>query len=262
MAIVDNTLGFSIKKTIDNIIINKTNPDETIIFTATLFLQQNCSTNSFVQVSDSEEVEEFVVFQMPKVDGTYKVRITITKLSGEFIYKEYSFTTYVGLLKSFINDAKKLLCDSNCNDCNDAEDKKDLQARVVLNMLSFYILNKETYSKFFNLGLSCIQCTLLDALNCNRIGTSFYGKKEDDIVYKRLVGYLYFIFYLGEKYTYTCCPEQIDKFFKTDSIFKCLRDINLDISCIETNILSDPNFSMEDGVFIDLTPDVQFPPEP
>ena len=49
MAIVDNILGFSLKKTINNIIIDNLSEDIPRVMTATLFLQQNCSNTSFKQ---------------------------------------------------------------------------------------------------------------------------------------------------------------------------------------------------------------------
>ena len=252
MAIINNVLGFSLKKTLNEIIVERLNTDETITMTATLFVQKNCSNNSFKQITGNEELDQFVTFKTPKEDGTYKIKIGVTNLNEEYQFKEYSFTSYNNLLQSFIKDSQKLLCNLNCNDCDNGEDLKDLQARLILNMMSFYILNKHYYSKFFNLGLDCIKCELLNILNCNRTNVSFYGKKEDDVIYKKLVGYLYLIFYFGEKYTYTCCPEQVDKFFKSDMILNCLADINIDISCIETKIISDENFSISDGNFIEL----------
>ena len=177
MAIVDNILGFSLKKTINNIIIDNLSEDIPRVMTATLFLQQNCSNTSFKQTSSNMIVEDVLSIQIPKIDGTYKLRLTFTKNTGEFINKEYLFTTYKNLLESFIEDTQDILCDLNCNNCEE-KDKKLKESRLVLNMMSYYILNKEYYSKIFNIGLDCIKCTILDNINSNRVNNSFYGKKH------------------------------------------------------------------------------------
>lgn len=257
MAIVDNILGFSLKKTINNIIIDNLSEDIPRVMTATLFLQQNCSNTSFKQTSSNMIVEDVLSIQIPKIDGTYKLRLTFTKNTGEFINKEYLFTTYKNLLESFIEDTQDILCDLNCNNCEE-KDKKLKESRLVLNMMSYYTLNKEYYSKLFNIGLDCIKCTILDNINSNRVNNSFYGKKENEVVYKKMIGYFYLVFYFGQKYTYTCCPEEIDRFFKSDTIFKCLDSINLDVDCVELKIISDDTFSISDDNFIDLTPDASF----
>lgn len=260
MAIIDNTLGFSLKRTLNHIIIDNLSEDVNIIMSASLFLQQNCNNNSFKQVSETLVVEDVLTFDIPDMDGTYKLRLTFINEVGSFIYKEYLFTTYKHLLKSFIYDVQQILCDSECEGCTTKEDKKLLESRVVLQMMSYYIFNKEFYKKFFDLGLNCVKCSLLNINNCNFVNTVFYGQKdEDDKLYKTLIGYMYLIFYFGEKYTYSCCPEQVEELFKTCKMMSCLQNLNIDIDCIETKIISDETFKISDDNFIDLTPGVGFP---
>lgn len=191
MAIVDNILGYSLRRTINNIVIKNLSEDITQILTTTLFLQKNCSNTSFKQVSSNMVVEDVLSIQIPKLDGTYKLRLTFTKQTGEFLNKEFIFATYKNLLESFIDDAQDILCDLNCNNCEKEEDKKLKESRLVLNMMSYYILNKEYYSNIFEIGSDCVKCTILDNLNCNRVDRSFYGKKEDETVYKKMIGYFY-----------------------------------------------------------------------
>lgn len=259
MAIVDNILGFSLKRTINNIIIDNLSEDINMMMTATVFLQQNCNNASFKQVSSEMVIEDVLTISIPKLDGTYKLRLIFTKESGDFVIKDFIFKTYKNLLKSFISDTNEILCDLNCNNCEEEESRKLLESRLVLNMMSYYILNKEYYSKIFDIGLDCIQCTILDNMNCNRVSTTFYGKKEDSAVYKKMIGYFYYVFYLGQKYTYSCCPEEIDIFFRSEEITKCLSNMNFDFKCVETRVINDDTFDVSDDNFIDLTPDAGFP---
>lgn len=91
MAIIDNTLGFSLKRTLNHIIIDNLSEDVNIIMSASLFLQQNCNNNSFKQVSETLVVEDVLTFDIPDMDGTYKLRLTFINEVGSFIYKEYLF---------------------------------------------------------------------------------------------------------------------------------------------------------------------------
>lgn len=260
MAIIDNTLGFSLKRSLKHIVVDNLSEDVTLVMTATLFLQQNCSNNSFKQVSEPIVVEDVLTIFIPEMDGTYKLRLTFVNGVGDFVYKEFLFSTYRHLLTSFIYDAQQILCDSDCEGCTSVEDVKLLESRVVLQMMTFYIFNKDYYTKFFNLGLDCMKCSLLNILNCNFVDIVFYGKNnEDDTLYKKLIGYMYLIFYFGEKYTYNCCPEEVEETFKTGRIFKCLQNLNIDVDCIETKILEDDTFQISEDNFIDLTPGAGFP---
>lgn len=247
MPITNNTLGYEIKRDLNSITIVKIGNRN---ISVQVFYKN--SSNSFSKVTGILDVTDLVVFKIPFQDGKYKIRITSTNpTTEEFEYKEYIFTSYNKLLDSIIKDSQYLLCDCNCINCDDNCDDNKSKSDLILKMISFYILNKDYYSFFFNTGLNCIEDSILKNINCIIIGEAI-GKQFDDTIYKDIVGYLYYIFYVGERSIYTCCTEQVDSKFNIDNILPCLEKNNLNFKCIENNILTDPNFYISDSNLIEL----------
>lgn len=247
MPITNNSLGYEIKRDLNNITITKIG-DRNI--SVQVFYKN--SSNSFSKVTGILNVENVVVFKIPFQDGKYKIRITSTdSITEEFEYKEYIFSSFNKLLDSIIRDAKHFLCGCKCKDCTDnCDDTKD-KSDLVLKMISFYILNKDYYSFFFNTGLNCVEDSILKNINCVVIGEAI-GTESSNSIYKDIIGYLYYIFYIGERSIYTCCSEQIDLKFNIDNILPCLEKNNLNFKCLENSILTNPDFYISDSNLIEL----------
>jgi len=247
MPITNNTLGYKISRDLGNITITKTGSKN---ISVQIFYKN--TSNSFSKVTGILDVADIIVFKIPFQDGKYKIKITSTNpITEEFEYKEYIFSSFNKLLDSIIRNSQNFLCGcdcTNCNDnCNDTKGKSDL----ILKMISFYILNKEYYSFFFNTGLDCIEDSILKDINCVILGEAI-GKEFDDTIYKNIIGYLYYIFYIGERSIYTCCTEQVDFKFNIDNILPCLEKNNLNFKCIESSILTNPNFYISDSNLTEL----------
>ena len=247
MPITNNTLGYEIKRDLNSITIIETGSRDISI---QIFYKN--SSNSFSKVTGILDVTDLVVFKIPFQDGKYKIRITSTNpTTEEFEYKEYIFTSYNKLLDSIIRDTKQFLCGCECKNCNDNCDDTKSKSNLLLKMISFYMLNKDYYSFFFNTGLDCIEDSVLKSINCITIGEAV-GKEFDDTIYKDIIGYLYYIFYIAERSIYTCCSEQIDSKFNIDNILPCLEKNNINFKCLESSILTNSDFYISDSNLIEL----------
>lgn len=244
MPINNNKLGFQIKRNLETITITNTG-NKQIEFK--LFYQQNCK--SYTELTDHIEVEDSIDLRIPITDGKYKIRIISTDITTDiFEYVEYSFTTFNYLLKSIVQDVERYI--TNCYDCTNCKKcidvQEDIEAILVTKMLSFYILNREYYDSFFNNGLSCIECSILDMMNCLTLAEITQDKVTKSELNKQIISYLYFIFYLAEKSIYTCCTSEVDDKFKIFRLKKYLEK-NINTNCIEAAILTNPDYYISDS---------------
>lgn len=249
MPINNNTLGFQLKRDLENIIIKKTGLRD---ITFKLYQRENC--NQYVEITNNIKVENEITLKIPNQDGFYKIRITSTDIfTEEFEYKDFLFSDFDYLLRSIIKDVEVYV--TNCFDCTECKDCKEIdndkEAILLSKMLSFYILNKDYYSTFFNNGLGCIECSILDSVNCLTLVEITQGKTTRSELNKQIISYLYFIFYLAQKSIFTCCINSIDSKFKINRIRKYLNK-NININCIETAILSNPDYYVSDSNLIEL----------
>ena len=249
MPILNTNLGFKLSRDLDNITIEKIGVREIVV---ELFYRETCKT--YTLLSDKIEVEDVISLRVPTKDGVYKLRITSTdEETEEFEYKDFLFNNYNLLLRSIISGVEKYVTNcSNCPECNDCvESNTSIESTLLSKLFSFYILNREYYSKFFNSGLSCIECAILDSTNCHTLSEFLSGKEGQSNLNKQMISYLFYIFYLGEKAVFTCCPESIDKKFKINKIKKYL-DKNINVDCVEAAVVSDPDYFMSDSNFVEL----------
>ena len=249
MPINNNTLGFQLKRDLETITITKTGTRK-IEFR--FYYQEDCKV--YKELNSSVEVVETLTIKIPNKDGKYKIRIISTNTTTEeFEYVEYSFTDFDYLLRSIINDVEVYITNcydcTNCNDCN-GEDES-IESILMSKMLSFYILNREYYDSFFNNGLACIECSILDMVNCLTLTEITQGKATKSELNRQIISYLYFIFYLAEKSIFTCCLDSIDNKFKIYRLRKHLNK-NINTNCIETAILTNPGYYMSDSNLIEL----------
>ena len=78
------------------------------------------------------------------------------------------------------------------------------------------------------------------------------GKSNDTSLYDSIIGYFYYIFYLGEKSIYTCCSDQTDVKFKINEILPCLERKNINIKCIEDKIVTNSEYYISDSNLIEI----------
>ena len=249
MPINNNQLGFQIKRDLETITISNTGIRK-IEFK--LYYQKDCKI--YEDLTSTIEVEETITLKIPNIDGKYKIRVTSTDIITEvFEYAEYSFVSFNFLLKSIIEDVEVYI--TNCYDCTNCKEctnvEENIEATLVTKMMSFYILNREYYDSFFNNGLYCIECSILDMVNCLTLEEITQGKASRSELNRQIISYLYFIFYLAEKSIFTCCPQSVDKKFKISRLRKYLNK-NININCIETAILTNPNYYISDSNLIEL----------
>ena len=247
MPITNNILGFKLSRDLNNIIVEKIGSRN---ISVQIFYKS--SYNKFSKVTSILDVENIITFKIPFKDGQYKIRITSTdSITEEFEYKEFLFNSFNQLLDSIINNAKYYLCGCECKDCNDCNDKEG-KSNLIIKMFSFYILNKDYYSFFFNLGLDCIQPSVLENINCIITQDALVGDSNYKNISDNIIGYLYYIFYIAERSIFSCCTEQIDIKFNIDDVMPCLDKVNIDTKCIENKIVTDPDFYITDSNFIEI----------
>ena len=249
MPINNPNLGYKLSRDLEIITISKIGSRD---LSVQLFYQN--TSNSFTKVTGILEIEEIININIPFKDGNYKLRITSTNpTTEEFEYKEYLFASYKNLLKLIVKNVERVI--TNCYDCSNCEDCKEVdlekESFLISSMMSFYILNKDYYSFFFNKGLDCIKYDILDVMNCITLSEFIKGSKEKSNLNKEIISYLYFIFYLGEKSIFTCCTDSVDKTFRINRILPYISKV-IDTKCIESTIVTDPDYYISDSNFIEI----------
>lgn len=244
MPISNINLGFILKRSLDFITIEKTGVRD---ITAQVFYRKN--KKSYVVLTTEKEVNPILNIKIPFQDGQYKIKIVSTDEQEQFEYEEYLFSNYNSLLDSIIEQAQDYLCGCKCEDCGD---NVDIEKELIIKMMSFYILNNDYYSFFFNKGLSCIENDIMQKINCIIANDYIKGKSDIEYIATEIIGYLYYIFYIGERSIYTCCIEEIDIKFNILDIYNCLVEKNIDLDCIENKIVTDPDFYISDSNFIKI----------
>jgi len=243
MPIINTALGFEISRTLKTIKVKKIGLNTIDV---QLFIKANCSSNSYKKVSDRIVVEDFVEIIIPFQDGKYKIRVTSTATDGSFQYADYLFDSFNKLLDNLIAEIKDKICGCNCKNCNDCtvEDKVE---NTLLKSISFYILNSNYYSFFFNTALECIDCPILEDINCIVANEFITGKSDNKKLTNKVLSYFYLIFYIGEKAMYNCCTEEIDAKFDIDNIRQCIEGIGINVNCIFDKILTHPDYHISDS---------------
>ena len=246
MPITNTNLGFTLKRNLDYITVQKTG-----VRTITVEVFYKKIKKVFTSVKRNLIADPILNIKIPFQDGQYKLRITSTALDETFEYEEYLFNNYNSLLDNIIEQSQDLLCGclcENCEDCGDKENERDL----IFKMLSFYILNHQYYSFFFNKGLKCIDYDIMQDINCIIANDYIKGDSNMKDISIKIIGYFYYILYLGEKSIYTCCTEEIDSKFNIHTIYNCLVENKINVDCIENNIVTDPDYYITDSNFIKI----------
>ena len=241
MPIINNNLGYQISRTLKTIQVKRIGSKNIDV---QLFIKTGCSSNHYKEISNRLIVDSFIEIKIPLQDGKYKVRITATKPDESFEYVEYSFDSYNNLLGNIVSEIKDKLCGCDCKECNDCnEDKK--QDNTLLKVISFYLLNNDYYSFFFNAGLQCVDCKILEDVSCLTLNEYVTGTANNDKLIKKILSYFYIVFYAGQKAMSSCCIEEIDEQFDINNMSKCIDSI--DINCVFDKIETNPNYHISDS---------------
>ncbi|ALN97131.1 hypothetical protein BOX09_gp19 [Flavobacterium phage Fpv1] len=245
MSIINNTFGFEISRTLKKIKVKKIG---TNIIDIQLFVKNGCSNNFYKPVTNKLSVVDFIEINLPFKDGKYKIRITSTALDTSFEYVEYGFDVFNRLLDNIIEEVQNRICNCACETCDDCKEEDKVESGL-LKVISFYILNNSYYSFFFNTGLKCIDCKLLEDINCLILNDFVTGKSDNKKLMNKILSYFYLIFYLGEKAIFTCCTEEIEIKFNSEVVLKCIENAGIDINCVVNAIETNPNYYISDSNF-------------
>lgn len=243
MPIINNTLGFKINRTLETIKVEKTGINNIDI---QLYVKTGCLNTNYKPVTNILTVTNFIEVKLPFEDGKYKIKITSTTTNGIFEYIEYGFDVFNRLLENIIENIENKICNCSCETCDDCIEDNNIED-TLLKTISFYILNSNYYSFFFNTSLECIDCKLLEDINCLILNDFVSGKSDNKKLMNKILSYFYLIFYLAEKSMFTCCLEEIENKFNTSTIFKCLENTGLDVNCITNKIETHPDYFISDS---------------
>ena len=243
MPIVNNTLGFEISRTLETIEVKKTGSNT---INVQLFIKSNCASNSYKKFSNIINVENFTEIKLPFQDGKYIIRVTSISIDESFQYVEYEFDNFKKLLNSLIVEIQKKICGCKCKNCDDCIEQ-DITENTLLKSISFYILNSSYYSFFFNLAIKCVDCNILQDVNCIITNESILGSSDNKKLLNKILAYFYLIFYIGEKAMYNCCSEEVDNRFNIDNMLQCIENLGIDTNCIFNTILTHPDYHVTDS---------------
>lgn len=243
MPIINTTLGFEISRTLKTIKVKKIGINNIDI---QLFVKNGCSNNFYKPVTNKLSVVDFIEINLPFEDGKYKIRITSTALDTSFEYIEYGFDVFNNLLNSIIEEIQNRICNCACETCDDCKEEDKVE-NGLLKVISFYILNNDYYSFFFNTGLSCIDCKILEDINCLITNEFILGKSDNKKLVNKILSYFYLIFYLGEKAMFTCCIEEVEVKFNSNIVLKCIENTGIDVNCIINAIETNPDYQINDS---------------
>lgn len=246
MPIINVPLNYKISRTLKYIQVKKIILEGRKI-KVQMYIQNSCGFETYKKITPVTDVEDFIQLKIPFDSGRYKVRVISLDLDETFVYEEYSFESYKHLLSNLVWALKDTLCDchcTNCKDCVDCNEEKKPD-NLVTKLLSFYLLNHSHYSPIVNMGSSCIECKLMEDINCLVLNDFIISTSEEKSLLKRIYSYFYIIFYLGEKALYSYCPDEVDDLFEIDIIKPCLDTIN--VECIIEKVTNNSDYVVSDS---------------
>ncbi len=243
MSIINNTFGFEISRTLKEINVKKIGINTIDV---QLFIKTGCSNNFYKPITNNLLVLSFMKINLPFEDGKYKIRITSTALDTSFTYIEYEFDVFNNLLNNIITTIESKICNCECETNDDCKEEIKIED-ALLKTISYYILNNTYYSFFFNTGLKCIDCKLLEDINCLILNDFVIGKSDNKKLMNKILSYFYLIFYIAEKSIFTCCTEEIEDKFNIKTLFKCIENTGIDINCVINAIETHPDYHISDS---------------
>ena len=167
-----------------------------------------------------------IVLNLPINDNLYILEI-INNIGDSYIIEIPKYNT---LLKSLIEDIELVLCDCGCKHCEDCKEStnKDYTS-TLLKLLSFYTLNKQYFQVYLDIVFECTKCNILDTNQCILINEKVYGNADNTRLLKQILSSFYIAFYYGSTQDYK-------SLFNYNYTYKCIKNIGIDLSCIENKI--------------------------
>lgn len=135
------------------------------------------------------------------------------------------------------------LCGCNCSNCDDCfeESDCDLMIRISTLMMSYYMVTNPKYTTIFNIVSKKLGCDITADLLC-QINNMSYGNDSDAKFFiKRLIAFMYLVFYLHESLGSIDMEEAeyVNKKFKAKKILACIKKLGINIEDIIGDITDD-----------------------
>lgn len=200
---------------------------QTIKFSITR--DDTCNTSTYQNINISIPLGKSESINLPLIKGTYKI-----ELNNGIHYKEYIYTYYPEILKSFIEDFQKVMCEgkTTCHSCDkSSQSDRDLLKSLIIKMLVYNSLVGKYSCKYFKVLSKYIQCDIEKDFDCMKFEEMVSGNIKGDKFLKKIISLYYLTFYYMEKDLSIVCDEIDDK-FKFNQLKNCLLGVS-NLLCLE-----------------------------
>lgn len=155
---------------------------------------------------------------------------------------EVSFPVYTDTLNIIVHYTEKYLCGCDCAGCEECDDKEELELplKTLSLMLSYLMASNPIYTKYFNIVSNILKCDINFDLICQINNLSLKGNSDSKFFIKRLIAYLYLIFYLQESLQAVDKEEAeyIKEKFNYSTIEPCIRKLGINPKDLIEELLS------------------------
>ncbi len=208
--------------------------DEVII---NISVSENCS-EEYKSVLEPLLIDFEETVQLPQIDGDYKIEIHRVLNNVVIETETYIYPYYGLLLGSIIDELDYFLCGCACQNCEDCNKDEKSALSIMLKAFSYYTLLYKYYPRFYDVVFKCLNCSIQDINNCILRNERFLGVAQNEDLLKKILSSFYLSFYYAEYYNASdsIAKNFINKKFKYDKVFKCIKTTNTDINCITNQI--------------------------
>lgn len=243
-------IQFTINKSEDSYIIENTDTNEVNL---SISLTQDCTSPSVIETITITGGGSYTF--KPKKDGKYTLVFDDSNTQSTVVIKDYKI-----LRDSLIEDLFEVLCgcDCGCSDCSDlGNDDCKLLLSLTTKMKGYIALTSPMGSAFLEAIQNNTLCLMEQELQCNigkekMTGLSIF----DEVFLKKLLALDYLALYFFEELnTSTEDINYLNKVFRKDSLFCCIKSLGINILEIE-NLIKDNmgNFTINSGAYINQPP--------
>lgn len=219
------------------ILSNNGNP-----ITIKLGYKDSCS-NDIISLN-TYTTDTSIVLNLPINDNLYILEI-INNIGESY---KIEIPKYNTLLKSLIEDIELVLCDCGCKHCDDCKESNNKDyISTLLKLISFYTLNKQYFQAYLDIVFECTKCNILDASQCILINEKVYGNADNTRLLKEIISSFYIAFYYGSTQDYK-------SLFNYSTTYSCIKNIGIDLSCIENKIKNMATVNMITDAYINKPP--------
>lgn len=168
-------------------------------------------------------------------DGNYTINLSTLSATDSFSIKYFQ-----NLLKSFIQDAEKLLCGcAKCDDCAECNECQDYLG-AFMKSFAFNSVNYPLYQTYVELIAQDTVCDFTDEVICSIIHEKVFGSSSVKEPMLKILSYYYAAFYYKDYYMAVDFEEAnyITAKYKFDKIAKCIKKLGVDPAEILTQFES------------------------